>query len=141
MPATTWRIKGCMLSDGGTEIPFPIDLTYNTADPYAFQFDFHVGAEEPITWMMDTWLFEYALDHPGKSVGRDAVVTYRCAAESTNDKLSLHLRTPEGSAAILLDATEMRTRVKRVQELATNDVKEAALNAMLAEFAKILGQA
>ena len=56
----------------------------------------------------------------------------------TRNVVLLELHSPEGAATIVLPAREMQSFVEQAQELATDDVKEEALDAMLSAITEFL---
>jgi len=138
MPRIATHIVGTTPDTSGTAAPLPVGVIYNTDDPYMLRFDFQVSTEEYLTWIISIELFELAFANPGHKFGHDAVVMFSYLVTETRNVVLLELHSPEGAATIILPAREMQSFVEQAQELATDDVKEEALDAMLSAITEFL---
>jgi len=137
MPRITTHVVGAIPDASGTT-PQPVGIIYNTDDPYAIQLDFQVSAETCLTWKISIELFELAFANPGCKFGYYASITYGYLVAETRNIVLLELLSPEGKCTVVLPAWEVQSFVEQAQELATDDVKEEALDAMLGAITKFL---
>lgn len=138
MPSIATSIEGSIPTTHGNSASLLVGVIYTTDDPYALCFNFHVEAEECVPWTISIELFEHAFDHPGYAIGHNAIVTLHHGAGGANSTISLQLCAPEGNGTITLPAEDVRIFIEHARELATDDVKEDALDAMLSKIATFL---
>lgn len=140
MPVITTRIQGSLPSARAEQVTLPIDITYCTKDPYALRFDFHTGDEEPVTWLLSAEVFEWVFDNYNRPLGDDASITFNHSGNITDDTVSIKLCSDKGEATVLIPAGELKPFITRVQGLATNDVKQQALDVMMQGVAALLAE-
>jgi Streptomyces sporulation and cell division protein, SsgA len=124
-------------------VPLTASLYYSCHDPYAVKMAFHVGAEEPVEWILARDLLAAAL-HSREGIGD--VQAWPSAASAEGETafgpkiLNISMTSPFGHAQFEASAAAMEAFLARTYQLVA-DGQESAHMDFDAELAELLSQA
>lgn len=98
-----------LLDSQGDFHPVPVQMHYNSADPYAVRFEFFAGPQNNIVWTFSRELIRDGLSHPS---GENDV-----KVQPTENGIEIILDSPSGRARIFFDVQELKDFLEHSESL------------------------